>query len=77
MKIHDKPTPMPGEWRCAEAGCNAKIAGVSGQTIAIVRADVWVEVERGPDTRVEVRCPRCRVQQAFPGSTQGPTMSAE
>lgn len=60
---------MPEEWRCSTPECNAKIAGVSGQTVAIVRSDVWVEVRRTEGTVIEAKCPRCRTHQPFPGST--------
>jgi hypothetical protein len=50
-------------WECED--CRAKLAGITGQTITIVRKDLTVYVARTENAVVVIDCPRCKREQQF------------
>jgi hypothetical protein len=54
--------PNADEWRCPD--CDAKLAGIAGLTISIIRPNANVRVDVPLTARVEVVCPRCKRRHA-------------
>lgn len=55
--------PQPSEWRCPD--CDAKLAGIAGATLSIVRPGAAVHVDVALGGAIEVVCPRCKNRHAY------------